>query len=109
MKPYLKSQSIPLIGLQDKRRKLTDEQYEEIKRMRTEEQISYNMLARRFGVSKALVMLICDPEKARKNSERMKENWRRYHEMYGQEYHNAAIRKWRRRKYKMYKAGELKE
>lgn len=109
MKPYAKAQTILYVGLQDKRRKITDTQRKEIVRMHEEEQLGYRAIAKRFGVSRSLVRLICDPEAARKNSERQRNNWRRYYKLYGKEAHASAIRDYRNRKYKLYMAGELAE
>lgn len=51
--PY-KSQKIKLKGLQDRRKKLTDEQREEIKSLYGTGCYSLNGLAKRFEVSKKL-------------------------------------------------------
>lgn len=109
MKPYAKAQTVPYVGLQDKRRKLTDEQRKEIVKIREEEHLGYRAIAARFGVSRSLIRLICDPEAKSKNDERIKNNWRRYYKMYGKQVHASAIRDYRNRKYKLYISGELTE
>lgn len=47
----------------DRRRKLTEEQKQEIRRIREADGMSQAALAQMFGVSKRLVQLILDPEK----------------------------------------------
>jgi c-di-AMP phosphodiesterase-like protein len=51
----------------DRRVKLTKEDKELVKWFREEEQVSYQKLANRFGVSKRLIMFICRPELLQKN------------------------------------------
>lgn len=55
--PY-KSETIPLRGLQDRRRKLTDEQKQLIGKEYETGNWSLNKLAKRFGVSKKTILLI---------------------------------------------------
>ena len=53
----------------DRRVKLTAEDKELVKLLREEEQISYQKLANRFGVSKRLIIFICKPESKIKDLE----------------------------------------
>ena len=53
----------------DRRIKLTAEDKELVKWLREEEQISYQKLANRFGVSKRLIIFICKPESKIKDLE----------------------------------------
>lgn len=46
----------------DRRVKISAEDKELVKWLREEEQISYQKLANRFGVSKRLIIFICKPE-----------------------------------------------
>lgn len=78
MKPYLKAQSIPLVGLQDRRRRLTDKQREEIRELYAKGDIGTRRLAAMFGVSRSLVMLIVSPERAQAVRDRFKAHWRDY-------------------------------
>lgn len=63
--PY-KSSKIKLQGLQDRRRKLTDEQKEEIKELYATGNIGQRPLAEQFGVSRSLIQIIVNPEIAEK-------------------------------------------
>jgi len=46
----------------DRRIKLTDDDKELIKWLREEEELSYQKLANKFGVSKRLIIFVCKPE-----------------------------------------------
>ena len=50
----------------DRRVKLTDEQREDIRYMHKEYGLSYNKLAKEFGVSKRCIQFVCNPEKEKK-------------------------------------------
>lgn len=104
--PY-KSESIRLQGLQDRRRKLTDEQKEEIKEMYSTGNWSLNKLAVKFNVSKKTVLLIVNPESAEKAKKYIKENWREFQQT--KEAHTKSIREHRRYKQSLYLKGQLKE
>lgn len=61
--PY-KSERMPIAGTEyDRLRKLSETQKELIRRMREEGMLSYNQLARMFGVSKRTIQFVCCPEK----------------------------------------------
>lgn len=107
MKPYAKAQALKYIGLQDRRRKLTDEQRAEILKIRQETGAGYRTIARQFGVSRSLVRLICDPVAAARVSARMAEHWREY-KMTKKE-KRERMRAHRARKYDLYKRGQLGE
>lgn len=62
----------------DRRRKLTDEQYDEIRHKYSTGDYSYNKLAKEYDVSKKLIMIIVNPESKRKNDERIKAHWKDY-------------------------------
>lgn len=104
--PY-KSEKIKLKGLQDRRKKLTDEQREEIRKLYGTGCYSLNGLAKRFEVSKKTVLLIVNDESAEKAKQYRKEHWRDWQRK-GKE-HNVAIKNTRRYKQKLYKEGKLKE
>lgn len=102
--PY-KSESIRLQGLQDRRRKLTDEQKEMIKEMYATGDWSLNKLANEFGVSKKTVLLLVNPDSADKAKEYRKENWREFQRT--REERTRATREHRRYKQSLYISGEL--
>lgn len=104
--PYThETNHIKLVGLQDRRRKLTDEQKAEIIRLR-DEGWSLMKLAKEFEVSKKLILLIVNPESKAKNDKYIKDNWREFQQT--KEERTKAIRKTRRYKQELFLKGELK-
>ena len=104
--PY-KAEKIKLKGLQDRRKKLTDEQRVEIRELYGTGLYSLNDLAKRFNVSKKTILLIVNDESAERAKQYRKEHWIEWHRT-GKE-HNEAIKNTRKYKYELYKNGELKE
>lgn len=104
--PY-KSEKIKLKGLQDRRRRLTDVQKEEIKRLYGTGFYSLNDLAKKFNVSKKSILLIVNKESAEKAKQYRKEHWMEWKST--KEEHREAIKKTRKYKYKLYKDGKLKD
>lgn len=96
---------IKLVGLQDRRRKLTDEQKTEIIRLR-DEGLSLRKLAKRFEVSKASILRIVNPEYKAKRDKYIKDHWREFQQT--REAHNEAVKKTRRYKQELFLKGELK-
>ena len=103
--PY-KSEKIKLQGLQDRRRKLTDEQKEEIRAIYATGKVGQRPLAKQFGVSRSLIQIIVNPEIAEKKKQRMKEHWREYSD---REQLTKSVRNLRKYKQELYLKGELKE
>lgn len=104
--PY-KSEKIKLKGLQDRRKRLTDEQRNEIKELYGTGHYSLNDLAKRFGVSKKTVLLIVNSDSAERAKQYRKEHWREWQRT-GEEW-NETVRNYRRYKQELYKDGKLKE
>lgn len=102
--PY-KSSSIKLSESQDRRRKLTDEQKEEIKRIYATGLVGQRPLAKRFGVSRSLIQIIVNPEIAEKKKQHIKEHWRDYRP--SKEEWAKTIREHRHYKQELYLKGEL--
>ena len=96
---------IKLVGLQDRRRKLTDEQKAEIIRLR-DEGWSLMKLAKEFDVSKKSVLLIVNPESKAKRDKYIKDHWREFQQT--REVHNEAVKKTRRYRQELFLKGELK-
>lgn len=104
--PY-KSEKIKLQGLQDRRKRLTNEQREEIKELYGTGYYSLNDLAKRFNVSKKTILLIVNKESEERARQYRKEHWREWQRV-GKE-HNEAIKKTRKYKHELYKEGKLKD
>ena len=104
--PY-KSEKIKLKGLQDRRKRLTDEQRNEIRELYGTGQYSLNNLADRFNVSKKTILLIVNKDSAEKAKQYRKEHWKDWKQT--KEEHNESIKKTRRYKHELYKNGELKD
>lgn len=102
--PY-KSEKLKLKGLQDRRKRLTDEQRKEIEELYGTGCYSLNELARRFEVSKKTVLLIVNKESAERAKQYRKEHWHEWQRK-GEE-HNEAIRNTRKYKQELYLKGEL--
>ena len=96
---------IKLVGLQDRRRKLTDAQKTEIVRLR-DEGWSLMKLAKEFEVSKTSILLIVNPESKAKNDKYTKDHWREFQQT--REEHNEAVKKTRRDRQELFLKGELK-
>ena len=94
-----------LVGLQDRRRKLTDEQKTEIIRLR-DEGWSLMKLAKKFEVSAQSILFIVNPESKAKNDKYIKDNWRKFQKT--KEKNAEAVRKTRRHRQELFLKGELK-
>lgn len=101
------SERIPLSEKQDRRRKLLSEQKKEIVQLYATGLYSLNQLAKKFGVSKKLILITVNPKSAEKDRQRMKEHWRDYQQK-GAEW-AAVQREHRAYKRRLYENGELKE
>ncbi len=104
--PY-KSEKIPLKGLQDRRKKLTDSQREKIKELYSTGLYSLNGLAKEFNVSKKTILLIVNEESAERAKQYRKDHWKEW-QRHGEE-HNKAIANTRKYKHSLMLKGELKE
>jgi transposase-like protein len=62
----------------DRRRKLTNEEHDTIRAWYASGGVTQKEIAAQYGVSRSLITLICNPERAAKVAERIKENWRQY-------------------------------
>lgn len=109
MKPYSKAQYIRLDEKHDRRVSLTQSQKKEIIELYDKGDVSHRELARMYGVSKTLIGLILNPERARKVKERFKEHWREYYLRHGRQYHSEAVRNTRNYKYRLFMSGDIKE
>lgn len=104
--PY-KSEKLKLPPTKDRRRKLTDEQKEEIKRIYAAGVCGMRPLAKQFGVSRSLIQIIVNPDIAERKRQRIKEHWRDYRP--SKEKWAETQREHRHYKYELYKKGELKD
>lgn len=100
-----KANHIKLVGLQDRRRKLTDEQKEEIVRVHNEG-LSLRKLAKKFEVSLHAIRCVVDPEYKEKHYKYCRDNWKRF--QHTKEYRTEAVRKTRHHRQELFLKGELK-
>lgn len=103
--PY-KSQNIKLAPEQDRRRKLTEEQKDEIRKIYNSGVCGTRPLAKQFDVSRTLIQIIVNPQIAEKRKQRTKDHWQDYT---NREQLTEATRKLRQYKQELYLKGELKE
>ena len=103
-----KTDTIPINNeLLDRRVKLTQDDKKLIVWLREEEQISYQKLANRFGVSKRSIIFICRPElKAKDLENRKKRGGSKLY--YNREKHTQSIREHRDYKKELNAKGLLK-
>lgn len=104
--PY-KSSSIKLSEAQDRRRKLTDDQKEQIKRIYAEGKLGTRPIAKMFNVSRSAIQIIVNPAIAQRRHEYVAQHWRDYRP--SKEEWAETIREHRRYKQELYLKGELKE
>lgn len=102
--PY-KSEKIKLPPEKDRRRKLTDDQKEQIKSIYAEGSIGTRALAKQFGVSRKTIQLIVNPEIKRKQDERIKKRWKDYRPT--KEERAAIMREHRKYKQQLYLNKEI--
>ena len=102
--PY-KSEKIKLSEAQDRRRKLTDEQKEEIRRIYAEGKCGTRPLAKEFGVSRSTIQIIVNPRREEAVKDRIKKHWRDYRPT--NEEWAATMREHRHYKQELYLKGEL--
>lgn len=104
--PY-KSEKIKLSETQDRRRKLTEKQKEEIKTIYATGVCGTRPLAKKFGVSRSLIQIIVNPSIAQKRKKYTKDNWAKY--KVTKEERAEIQREHRHYKQELYVKGELKE
>lgn len=102
--PYI-SEKLRLSETQDRRRRLTTEQQEEIRKLYATGLYSWRQLAGMFGCSKSRIGQIVNPERDAKVKARMKEHWRDYQQT-GKEW-NEVQKEHRQYKQKLYLEGKL--
>lgn len=100
-----KSETIRLPPEYDRRRKLTDDQKDEIGHKYSTGFYSLNNLAKEYNVSKKTVLLIVNPESKRKNDERIKEHWKDYQPTPDER--NRIMKEHRQYKHNLHKKGKI--
>lgn len=103
--PY-KSEKIKLSEEYDRRIKLTSAQKKEIKERYETENTSQRKLAKEYNVSKSLIGIIVNPERAAKLKQRSKDHWMDY--KYTKEEWREIQKEHRHYKQKLYKEGKIK-
>ena len=106
--PY-KAEKIKLPKEYDRRRKLTDEQKEEIKHKYETGLYSQRALAAEYGVSRRLITFVLDENKAQRAAEQLKERKKDGRYSYTKEERNAIAREHRAYKHTLYVQGKIKE
>lgn len=91
---------------QDRRVKLTSHQKELIRKEYALGGMGCLLLGKKYGVSKSLIQIIVNPERAQNVRERQKANWRKYHD---RESATESARQLRAYKRELFDRGELKE
>lgn len=109
MKPYEKAQLIKLDGLLDRRRKLTEQDREKIRELYATGKYGHRPLAKMFHVSRSLIGIVVNPDRAKRVKDRFKAHWKDYAKKRTKEMHAADIRSVRNYKYGLYKAGKIGE
>lgn len=89
----------------DRRRKLTEEQKDEIRHKYSTGLYSLRGLAKEYKVSKNTILFIVNSESKRKNDERIKDHWKDYRPT--KEERNKIMREHRAYKNKLHKEGKL--
>ena len=102
--PY-KSEKIKLPLNKDRRRKLTDEQKEEIRRIYVEGKCGTRPLAKQFGVSRTTIQIIVNPAIKQRHYNYIKEHWRDYRP--NKKEWAATMKEHRHYKQELYLKGEL--
>lgn len=103
--PY-KSEQIKIQGTKhDRRRKLTERDKQEIRE--NKENLSQRGLAKKYGVSRRMIVFVLFPERQKKNYEdRVARGGSKQY--YDREKHTQTIREHRQYKQELFKNGEIK-
>ena len=103
--PY-KSEKIKIEGTKlDRRRKLTESQKDDVRRLREEEGLSQRQLAAMFGVSRRLITYILDPEKEKRSKAIQKQHRQEGRYKYTKEEWAEVMKEHRHYKEKLHKDG----
>lgn len=103
-----KSSRIKIEGTQyDRRRRLSEGQKAMIRRLRETEKLSYNQIAKQFGVSKRLIIFICCPDKEKIAREQFKERRKDGRYAPTREAWNETMREHRHYKQQLYLEGKI--
>ena len=104
--PY-KSEKLKLPPSKDRRRKLTDEQKEEIRSIYAEGKCGTRPLAKQFSVSRSTIQVIVNPAIKQRQHDYVKEHWRDYRP--SKEEWAETMKEHRHYKQELYLKGELKD
>lgn len=102
--PY-KSEKLKLPPEKDRRRKLTDDQKEQIRGIYATGVCGMRPLAKQFGVSRSTIQIIVNPKRAEAVKQRTKDHWRDYKR--DKEEWAKTMREHRHYKQNLYLQGEL--
>lgn len=100
-----KSEKIPLGGY-DRRIKLTESQRKQVKNLRSLG-LSYRVIAERYGVSKSLIILVCNPDISERKRIASMERHREGRYKPSKEEWAATMREHRAYKERLHKEGKI--
>jgi DNA invertase Pin-like site-specific DNA recombinase len=101
-----KSEKIKLPEKYDRRRKLTNDQKDEIRKKYESGFGSLQSLANEYGVSKKTILLTVNPKSKEKNDKRIKDHWKEYQASKNER--NKIMRDHRQYKQELYMSGKIK-
>lgn len=104
--PY-KSEKLKLPPEKDRRRKLTEDQKEQIRGIYATGVCGMRPLAKQFGVSRATIQIIVNPNIAERKKQYIKDHWRDYRQ--SKEKWAETMKEHRHYKQELYVKGELKD
>ena len=102
--PY-KSEKMKLSETQDRRRKLTEEQKEQIRKIYKQGTCGTRPLAKQFNVSRSLIQTIVNPAIKQRHHDRIAKHWRDYRPTKAE--WAETMKEHRHYKQELYLSGEL--
>ena len=105
--PYKSEKAIISGTKHDRRMKLTNEQRQEIRKIRQDKGYSYRVLAKIYNVSKSTIIFVCNPDRYERCREQFIERRKDGRYKVSKEKHAQVIREHRHYKQQLYLNGEI--